>query len=349
VKLVILNAGIRLEKHLPGAENVDRRIASAGDLSAFVSNQPERFALLWHESVREARPTLLGMSANWPARLAGCALFSSVPYANGTRQEAEQFLRENPALRDRLHVCSDPVRKEGPSDEVKERFSIFQTRVAILQPSAPPPLPFYLLEPEAPDADVFTAHIACLISANSRNAKTIASCLDWDLLGQLLSLTKYDLSSLKRALRRQPNQIRCPLCAYRGPLKHTLEGASDALPVLSGQTGLKTLRQLMDLDLRRELEMALKTHLRTRDACNKDVFVDLATTMLASMFEGRCALFCRRTELLGLCDKVEACITSGDSPGLEALVPALIDALSCDQGNNPLIEENYRIRLAQAL
>lgn len=348
MKLVILNAGDRL-KHLLGTENLDVRLAATADLSSFVTGRTEGFALLWHGSLRDARPILTGMVRTWPTRLAGCALFSSVPYANGTEQEADRFFDENPLLRDRVHVCSDPVRKEGPAAEVKERFAAFHKRVSLLESTAPPPLPFYLLEPDAPDADIFTAQIACLVPKNTHNDKIIAACLDRELLGRLLSLSKYDPSSLKRALRRQPNQIKCPLCAYRGPLKHTLETFSDALPVLSGEKGLKTLRQLADLDARQELQPVLETHIRTCNSCKTREFIDLGASTLASMYERRCALYSRRTELLDLCDKVEACISGADRTGLADLVPAIIDALSCDLGDDPLIDETYKIRLAEAI
>lgn len=348
MKLVVLNAGDRL-KHLLDAENLDVRIAATADLSSFVRGRTEGFAVLWHGSLRDAKPILVGMAPNWPIRLTGCALFSSVPYANGTKQEADRFFNENPLLRDRVHVCSDSVRKEGPAAEVKDRLAAFHKRVSVLESTAPPPLPFYLLEPGAPDSDILTAQIACLVSANSRHNKIIESCLDWDLLGPVLSLSRYDLSSLKRSLRRQPNQIKCPLCAYRGPLKHTLETTSNALPVLSGDKGLKTLRQLTKLDAQRELKQVLETHIRTCDSCKTREFIDLGAATLASMFERRCALYSRRTKLLDLCDKVEASISGGDGTSLADLVPAIIDVLSCDQDDDPLIEQNYKIRLAQAL
>jgi hypothetical protein len=357
MKLIVLNAGSRLSG-LQNATHVDRNIKTADELRSFVDDYSDRLVLLWHQWLEDAEPILTGIASKWPANLAGCVLFSSAPYANASKIQTEQFLA-SPAFRGRVHICSDPVPGRGPAPAVINRFEIFQDRISRLDSSVDTVPPFYVLEP-GPNADIFTAQIACLLAGRMRNTTSIVRCLNWASLAAALTkdidelvvtedghVVSANFAALKRALRPHPNQMKCPSCAKRGALKHTLEGTADALPVLQGERNSQTLKRIIDIDPSEELRRALASHIRVASSCDQTSFLKQASGALEDMFKSKCALFCKRGELMELRDKVAECIRRSDeSEDIADMVQQIIEALSCD---DDLIEADYTIRLAQAL
>lgn len=346
MKLVIWNAEGALARELKtlGHHSSPGRIKDVEVFRKLVASEPSSFVLLWHTWQKDAFPILRKVSTNWPSRLEGCVLFSSGKYANGSREKADAFLRQNPDLRRKVHVCSSFVSSDEPEPAVVGRLKTFGECISKLDVGTP--VPFELVEPPPPKRMLFTAQMACLVDSVSDEDVTtlIEKCLDWPSLSEALA-KPVTHASLRRIVNAQSDEMECPLCQYRITITHPLKPTGNPIPILQGE-GAMTLRTLLEIDPADKLARVVRSSLVMSRTCSQNKFANKAVEALESIFKEGCALFCKREKLTELRDQVEALLAQeADREAFRPVVVQIKSTLSCPS----VINVHNKIRLQERL